>query len=473
MMTAAEGSMPARKAAGAGIAGGNRPRRTRQAGLAAFALLAGLAGMAHAADGDPDPGFSGDGIATLGFAGGSIENVKLAVDASGRVLAGGTITRTGMNKDFAIGRLQANGATDFDFGFQGLRTVGFDFVENGSDRLHAIIPQDDGRILLLGVAEVADENPASAPPALARLTAGGNPDATFGTNGRMQVGGHPWANPTLYISQATRQRDGKLLLGGYCNGCPGTYHAVVIRLTANGAPDPSFGTNGWASMPLSVSNPRFEAIAVDDLGRIVLAGTQSSSGVYRPLVARMTATGAPDPGFGGGTGVVTIPLLPSPFFENAVVRAVAIERGHAMVLALGNFTPATPEAAGLVRLFADGTRDTLYAVNGLRNLTLEDGSRIHALAMRSDRRVVAAGWIRHTGGNQDFLLARVMPDGALDNSFDGNGLLRLPVAETHDGAEAMTLAAGKPVLAGFMYTSQRDIAVLRMQSDLLFSDGME
>lgn len=451
-----------------------RANGVRQRGLAWALVFAGCAGIAHGADGDIDPGFATGSPTEIAFAGGSIEDVRVAVDAAGRTLVGGTITRSGPNKDFAISRLRANGSIDTGFGFEGRRTVGFDLVANGSDRLNGVFPQADGTILMLGVAEVADQIPARAPPAIVRLTAAGNADPAFGTNGRLVVDGDPWTNPGLYMTTAAQQRDGKLLFGGYCVNCPDTYRAVVVRLTASGTIDPTFGTAGWSSVPLSVDNPRFEAMQVDDLGRIVLVGTSSTSSVYTPLVVRMTATGAADSTFGGGSGSVALSGLPNPFLGNAVARALAIDRDHSINLALGNFAALTVAATGLVRLTADGTRDMSYAGSGLRNLTLENGSRILALALRSDRRLVAAGWIDHTGGERDFLLARVLPDGTLDNSFDGNGVLRIAVAsDNSDGAEAMTLAAGKPVVAGFMYSTGRNIGVLRLQSDLIFSNGVE
>ncbi len=456
-----------------------RPARSAVArGLARAALAATLtfavAGAAHAADGDPDPTFSADGIVQIGFAGGPTEDTKVAVDASGRVLVAATITRTGPNRDMAIARIRANGTIDTSFGFEGLRTVGFDLVENGTDSVLAVVPQADGKVLLLGRAEVADEIPARAPPAIARLTAAGNADPTFGTNGRLVVAGSPWTNPGLYFSQAMRQADGKLLFGGYCVNCPGTYRAVVVRLTATGELDPTFGTVGWSSMPLSVANPRFEAITVDDLGRIVMVGTSSSSGVYTAIAVRMTASGAADPSFGGGSGEVTITDLPSAYAGNAIARAVVTDRDHSMILAVSNYTALDVDITGLIRLNADGTRNWTWSGSGFRNLTLENGSRIYALAMRSDRRVLAAGSIDPEAGGKDMLLARILPTGFPDNGFDGNGLRRLTIsASGADAAESMILAAGKPVLAGYAYSPEREIALVRMQSDQIFANGVD
>lgn len=442
------------------------------AGLVLAAVLA--SPPSPAADGDLDPGFSGDGITTIAFAGGGVDNVRVAADDAGNVFVGGTIVRSGPNRDFAIAKLRPNGTLDNSFGFLGLRTVGVDLVANGSDRLHAIVPQADGKILLLGVAQTPDEISAAAPPVVVSLTANGNADTTFGNAGHVVFDTSPWPNASFYTTAAMQQRDGKLLFSGYCVSCPGTYRAFVLRVSANGVPDATFGTSGWISVPLSVQ-PRFETMGVDRLGRIVLAGSSVEGEASFPLIVRLTASGAADGGFGGGTGVARILDLPNTLPGGWTARAVAIGNDHSLVLAVSNFFPIDVNRTGLVRLNADGSRDTGYAGTGLRNLTLEDGSRIHALARRDDGRIVAAGWIDANGpAGQDFLLARVRPNGNLDPTFDANGLVRIPVvADNTDGAEAMILVAGKPVVAGYAYTGQRNIGVMRLQSDLVFADGME
>lgn len=452
-------------------------RIRRGAGIAGLGVALLLASAASpAADGDLDPGFGSGGIATIAFAGGGVDNVRVAADTAGNILVGGTIGRDGgANKDFAIARLKPDGTLDNGFGFFGLRTVGIDLVANCSDRLRAIAPQADGKVLLLGTAQKPDEIVAAAPPAIVRLTAAGNVDATFGDGGHLVFDESPWPNAHLYTHAATQQPDGKLLFSGYCTGCPSTYRAFVLRVSAAGVPDAAFGTSGWASVPLTVQ-PRFETMAVDRRGRIVLGGMLVDGDVYHALAVRLTASGAADTGFGNGNGEAKLLDLPNTVPGGWIARAIAIGSDDSMVLAVGNYLAIDVARTGLVRLHADGTRDTGYAGSGLRNLTREDGSRINALARRGDGRVVAAGWIDHTGpAGQDFLLTRVLANGNLDPAFDANGLVRIPVVpDNTDGAEAMILVAGKPVVAGYAYIAgRRDIGILRLQSDLIFADGLE
>lgn len=72
------------------------------------------------------------------------------------------------------------------------------------------------------------------------------------------------------------------------------------------------------------------------------------------------------------------------------------------------------------------------------------------------------------------LAAAHAADGDLDAAFDGNGLLRIPtVPDNTDGAEAMLLAAGKHVVAGYAHSTRGDIGIVRLQSGLIFADGLE
>jgi len=442
----------------------------------AFAVLVALAGAAHAADGDPDPSFSGDGVAFADWSGGPVQEIRVAVDAQGSLWVGGTITHTGGDRDFAIARLRSDGTIDTGFGFFGYRTVAFNLVDAGNDALMGIFPLADGKAMLLGRAEVADEIVAAAPAAMARLTAAGNLDTSFGDNGRRVYTESPWPNATLYFRAVARQNDGKFLFGGYCGNCgSGTYRAVVLRTSASGDPDASFGNAGWGSFPLPVSNPRLGAMRVDAQGRIVLGGTATVDGDHYALVARMTPAGGADTSFGTTAEGWVMPTLPGASGAQWNVTSLAdAGRDGALYLGFGNYLGlAGGNRGGVARLNADGSLDASYANGGVREMTREDGTRIDAIAARSDGRLVAAGRIDHTGGSADFFVARLRANGSYDTSFDGNGVARYEITATHDDVEAMTLAAGKPVIAGHTYQTNASVAVLRLQSDLIFADGVQ
>lgn len=442
-----------------------------QACLLAASIVA--LGTARAADGDPDPSFGSAGVNYVEWAGGPAADARLGVGNDGKVYVGATINRTGNNRDFAITRLLADGGLDTSFGFLGYRSVAFDYVPNGYDSLRGVFPLPDGKLMLLGNAEVSGEIVARAPPAMVRLTAIGNIDTSFGNAGKLSIGADmsPWPNGSLYLRGVARQPDGKFLFGGYCNSCIDTYSAVVLRVDGNGIPDSSFGQNGWAR----VTTPQPSALwslAIDRQDRIVLAGNVVESGAHRPMIVRFTSSGLADATFGGGDAVALVTLANGAEI-NWGATGIAIDRDNALLLSVASYLPLAVSRTGVIRVFPTGSLHLNYGVSGLRDLTNDDGSKIYAVAMRSDRRLVAAGYIRHEGGN-DFYVARTLPNGNLDNTFAGNGVARYALSTSQDDAESIVLSAGKPIIAGKTYVGGSvGVSVLRLQSDLIFTDGVD
>lgn len=449
----------------------NAARRPGRGVLAACFVV--LAQAARAADGDPDPAFSG-GFAFADWALAAGTQTHLATDAMGAVFVATTVrAASGFDREFAVAKFRADGTLDPGFGFFGLRTVDFDLVAEGFDQLHGVRVLAGNRLMLLGAAEVAGN---AYVPALVRLTAAGNADPAFGSGGRRVITTAPWPLADIELPLVAHQPDGKHLFGGWCDDGPSQRSAVVLRVDADGEPDPGFGDGGWASLPVPWPS-RFSSIAVDRAGRIVLAGFDGdlSNDPHVPLLARFLPNGSPDLGFGIGTGYVRLTSVPlAPPQGGWLGRALAADRDDSLLLSLTIDEDMDAMDGGIVRVNADGTLDTAFGVNGLRRIDPENGARIDALAVRSDGRIVATGFIDHTGGSRDVLVARLHADGDLDTAFDGNGLVRFELDPQSDGATALGFSAGKPLLAGYAQRAgDWDAFALRLQSDLIFADGVE
>ncbi len=452
------------------------PITSNHSGIATCALAACLfafAGATHAVDGDLDATFNG-GFAFADWALTASTEMHLATDGAGAVFVATTVRAAGgFDREFAAAKFRPNGTLDSGFGFFGLRTVDFDLVADGFDLLHGVRALAGGRLMLLGTAEV----PGNAyVPAMVRLTAAGNVDPGFGSGGRRVIATAPWPLADIELPLVAHQADGKYLFGGWCRNCPAQRAAVVLRVDAEGEPDPAFGDGGWASLPVP-SPSRFSAIAVDAAGRIVLAGFDGdlANDPHVPLLARFLADGTPDASFGLGTGYVRLTGVPlAPPQGGWLGHALAADRDGSLLLSLTIDEDMDAMDGGIVRVLANGTLDTGFGIDGLRRIDPENGARINALAVRSDGRVVAAGFINHTGGSRDVFAARLHADGDLDTSFDGNGVVRYELDPLSDGATALGFSAGKPLLAGYAQRNDDwDAFALRLQSDLIFTDGLE
>lgn len=130
----------------------------------------------------------------------------------------------------------------------------------------------------------------------------------------------------------------------------------------------------------------------------------------------------------------------------------------AAVVALA--VPATITA----RTLASGDLDTSFDSDGKATAdfgTFDDAG--HAVAIDGDGKIVVAGFVS-TGGNRDFAVMRFTTSGALDSTWDGDGLARTPIGGGQDAALAVGIQSdGKVVAAG--YAETRKVAIVRYNTD--------
>ncbi|GMV28963.1 MAG: hypothetical protein AMXMBFR59_10880 [Rhodanobacteraceae bacterium] len=455
--------------------------------------LAFVAPPALADDGDPDPTFSADGKATLAWPATYVQAETLAVATfnDGSVVTAGWVDNGNNNRDFAVVRFTRTGDIDTTFGNLGRAVVPFDLVPGGDDRAVGVIAQADGGVLVVGSAGIA-----AAPyqyPALLRLLPDGQPDPGFGTGGKRVVTAHPFgAGASFLLTKALQQPDGKLLLAGGCGNCGngGPPDFLLLRLLPDGSPDTGFGNQGWFNAGRSDEgswlNETLTAVALDPVGRVLLAGYQERPNDpnerREPLIVCVGANGVRDTTF-GEDGYATLNLLGS-WQADALVatqRTIAggfIQRRIVVAINLDADSTQTP-ASVLMALDSAGNWSTTFGTNGIADLTRDEGTKVVALAARPDETFTAAGWIDRVGAAQyDFFIARVRFDGALDTTFDGNGVRSVPfdlTTNSHDRPSAMTLSAQRPVIVGTVFNlfgpEPYHTAVLRMQSDLIFASA--
>ena len=430
-----------------------------------------MAGAVDAADGDFDTTFSGDGKARVTWPY-QISNPRVAIAADGSILHATTEVRASgaeSNLDFAIAKLDPDGTLDSSFGFLGQRTVGFDLVTNGDDTLLGVFPLANGGVLLAGRG-ATDVAPFSyQAPGFIRLTPDGDRDLSFGEDGQVVFLDAPWSDhEDLRWNAVVRQPDGKFVFVGACFSCDGAQPFAAIRIDENGQLDATFGDDGWFIYEHE-DYVEISEVSVDAWGRIVLAGAfePDDEPQDRPWLMRLTPSGQPDPTFGaGGTGYSFLSSIPLIGFGDWHTSGIAIDSDGSIVLSLEN------NGAGLVRTLPDGGLDTDFGVLGFLDLEREDGGEMNGVTIQSDHRIVAVGSIDHTNGDYDHYIVRTLPDGALDASFAGNGLLRVNMtADFDDSASNVVLDAGRPLIVGRGGEDIEIGTVIRLESDLIFASG--
>jgi uncharacterized delta-60 repeat protein len=330
-------------------------------------------------------------------------------------------TAGGTSYDFVVARFNSDGSLDGTFNSLGTPGPGYVVTAfaaaSAADQCNAVAVQTDGMIVSAGYT-TSGGHPHVA---LTRYTALGQPDANFGTGGKVVIDASASQTGDSAANALVLQSNGQLLIAGYALG-PSNIDFLVMRLNgADGSPDASFGTGGITRTPIGTSEDIANAMVLQPNGRIVLAGSTYAADGHRHFgLARYTTAGILDPEFSGGK--VTTPVGPSDDYAYSLLlmpwgRLVAA--GSARI----NTSDAKTDMA-VVAYNADGSLDKFFGVGGMRMVqisTLADA----AYGLASDISGARFWAVGTTYGSpstaQDFVAVEFgLPDTIFRHGFDTN-----------------------------------------------------
>ena len=254
-------------------------------------------------DGSLDTSFGNGGIVTTTFPEGSYA-FDVAVQPDGKIIAAGTLfvnfdPGDQSDTNFALARYNSDGTLDTTFGNGG--TVNTDFFGREDDAFSVLI-QPDGKIVAVGSAN----DPANFYDfAAVRYLSNGTVDTSFGVGGKVST--DFGARNFDRAHSAALQADGKIVAAGFAisrNG--GVQNFAVARYTANGLLDTTFGNGGKTQISFGSCCQSAYKVLVQSDGRIVTIGyanTESSDSDF--LLARLDTAGSLDSSFGIGGKVRT------------------------------------------------------------------------------------------------------------------------------------------------------------------------
>lgn len=377
-------------------------------------------------DGNPDASFN------VG-AGANNPIYSTAIQSDGRILIGGTFTTYNNTARSYIARLNTNGSINLPFNLgsgasltvntttlqpDGKVIIGGQFtMYNGALRNRLIRLHTDGRVdptfyvgtgvdaTVYSSALQADNKVVVAGDfskynetkinSIARL----NNDGTLDTSFNVGLGARKNISTTQVrvVLTTAIQNDGKILLGGqfiYYNGIDRKY---LARLNSNGSLDTTFklgiGPNDYVT-----------AIAQQSDGKVVIGGNFTTiNSVKRSKIARLNQDGSLDTNFDPGAGA------------NATVLAIAIQKDGKIIIG-GDFTTFNNiSSPSLARLNIDGSFDAPFT-----QAAGPTGS-VQVIKIQSDDKILIGGSFYSYNGKDRKSIARINPDGSLDESFNPDG----------------------------------------------------
>jgi uncharacterized delta-60 repeat protein len=383
-----------------------------------------------------------------------------------------TITATVTNADGTFAA--RNGAAVDDAGLD----LGFDLdgklVLPGIN-LTASAVQSDGKLL------VAGEHYAGSTSTwnnfwVGRFNVDGTPDMTFGTTGSTTI------DIDGRLDEATSivvQPDGKIVLGGKSENTVFTQtEFALIRLNADGSldnngtgdstPGDGFGTGGKVLKRVgSNSRSHLTALALQPDGKIVAAGYTEVQSLGRSTfaLARFNPDGTSDAGFGSGGAVAT--SFPD---ANDLDKGfgVAIQSDGKIVVA-GESVPGSDSSIGVARYTASGALDTTFDGDGLMVSGTAFVGMAYDVAIDSAGRYVLGGK-KIVGSGSDWALARIDATGAFDTTFGTNGVVHTPIDLTGNNVSVRDLSLlpdGRILAAGTTITTATgvDFSLARYNAD--------
>jgi uncharacterized delta-60 repeat protein len=285
-------------------------------------------------------------------------------------------------------------------------------------------------------------------------------DPSFGNGGLVITGFPPPPPPNPFsanelVASLVVLPDGRAVAAGRASTEPTTPGMGVARYLPSGALDTTFSGDGLVSIGCQSFGAGNGGVAVllQPDGRLIVFGTCPPS-LF--TVARLNVDGSLDASFGTGGMVFTS----FPFFSFAVTGLLQPD-GRIVAVGYGSSAAGNPLAPMAARYNADGSLDSSFGTGGQLTLPLAQEFLVRGAALQPDGKLVIAGRYGPPG-SLDFGLVRLLPNGAADPSFDGDGLATANFPGTEDGYSVVLLPDGRHVVAG---SHDGDFALVRFLPD--------
>ncbi len=376
-------------------------------------------------DGNLDTSFlTGSGSAT------NITSANVLPD--GKILLSGTFSAFNGISANKIVRLNMNGQVDTNFH----SGTGFDFDVN------AMAVQEDGKIILGGKFTIYNGIAANR---IIRINSDGSIDASFESGsgfssdgvqaikidilGNIMVGGSFTGNyngadvnrvcllnangilkndidfgsgpGSASVLALAKDLDGAWYIGGSFSVFDGLNQGRLAKISAEGEYDTAYLSAG-----IGFDNSVLKVISLSGQKTMVFGNFKKFNGAFASRIARLLEDGSTDFTFNA-----------QQLGANNTIKTAVLQIDGKIICG-GNFTKYNETSINrIVRILADGAVDDTFGVG-----TGFDG-QIYAMAIQTDRKIIAGGSFTRYNGALAGRIIRLLPDGSRDTSFNvGVGL---------------------------------------------------
>jgi uncharacterized delta-60 repeat protein len=330
-----------------------------------------------------------DGTPDTGFLPATLDKVALydtALQSDGKLVGVGLVRQPDNRQKLALFRLLPGGALDASFGLNGLMVISDGTTSHEAG--FSVIVEPDGRIVVAGYR--------GNDLLVVRTLPNGTLDASFGSGGAFTGPEILYGTPRI----ASAPGGGYRLIASTAAGGMG-WGCQVVGLTASGALDVSFDSDGYAYPPSGTNGiAECTALAVQPDGHTVVVGRDSDNEIF---IDRLLANGTRDPAFATSVAASRFRWV------------TALGLGSSGKVFVAGRDQTGFSGALVARLLADGALDAGYGQSGTTfvdpRVRLGQDAWISDLKVASDDGLVVGGnYYSWAKGNEGFV-ARVRGDG--------------------------------------------------------------
>lgn len=333
---------------------------------------------------------------------------------------------------------------DYTFGDAGIVVT---HLEDYNIHLNKLLLQSDGKILVSSRGDYL----INQCYLLFRFTTEGLPDSSFGVNGIMLLGVKDIL-PALAL-----QSDGKIIAAGCTSqDWPNTSDLRLMRFTAEGVIDSSFGTDGMVTTFVSSGNDRYYDVAVAADGKILVCGNAYTDGnKQNGLIARYNSNGILDSTF-SDEGIYQSDFVA----EGTYFTTLVIQPDGKMIIAGYSGDWNGDKVWTVLRMNIDGTLDSTFDEDGMVETNPTPyGERPVRVLLQPDGKIIVGGTSVYDPypyiGFTILHLARYNTDGSLDSTFGADGIVSFEPPDSDESyiTDVALFDDGKILVGGAVYSS--------------------
>lgn len=343
-----------------------------------------------------------------------IQNTKIVVVDNAVAQSDGKTLIVSYNMEGGVTRLLSNGKVDRSYGTNGTAIL----TNTDTDIINTAIVQPDGKLIIVGNMLGTNNYFRGF---VARLTARGKWDTTFGTKGK-----YIYENSGGAIADSIAIGNGKIAVGGSIGNS-----ATIIELHDDGTIDTNFGAEGVAGI---TNNEAFGSMSIGKDGKV----TALTGDSFKTTPIRWTASGKLDKTFSSDGIGSSLPLHDTNVF---------VHDDGSVLIAGSEDRPGKLAATELARYTRRGDVDKSFGNKGILNIGVPDSQGLVGAFRQADGDWIFTGVVSptHDAAQTHIFAAETDSAGKLLDSFGDHGV-KVISPDAVNNAYAMSVTPQNKIL---------------------------